>query len=207
MHIKISMRKKKEISMNHCLSLILMHLFISVHVYRPCKTHMTAFSKNDNKNFLRRQCCVEGIDAGINCFDSPKISPVSRPKQNKERKTSKTDAKITRSQRLLNTLGIIAKTLRHPCLSLSHAHPRHGEKTIWRGLRWTGARASLATQTAACAGATWEMHRDGCTGCVGSARKQTQTDPRDAREHARTHAQQQTRRRQRASLMQKNNAL
>lgn len=35
--------------MNHCLFLILMHLFISVHVYRPCKAHMTAFSKNDNK--------------------------------------------------------------------------------------------------------------------------------------------------------------
>lgn len=49
MHIKISMREKKKISMNHCLFLILMHLFISVHVYRPCKVHMTAFSKNDNK--------------------------------------------------------------------------------------------------------------------------------------------------------------
>lgn len=80
-------------------------------------------TKSKKTNFLRRQCCVEGIDAGINCFDSPKISPVSRPKQNKERKTSKTDVKITRSQRLLNTLGIIAvKTLRHLCLSLSHTH-------------------------------------------------------------------------------------
>lgn len=139
--------------MNHCLFLILMHLFISMHAY---------WWQQKAKNKLSQTAgCVEGIDAGINCFDSPKISPVSRPKQNKERKTSKTDVKITRSQRLLNMLGIIAKTLRHLCLSLalSHTHPRYGDRTIWRGLRWTGAWASLVPQTAACARATWEMQR------------------------------------------------
>lgn len=72
--------------MNHCLFLILMHLFISMHVHRPCKAHMTACSKNDNKkqNFLRRQAVLKELTQGSTVLILPKY-----PQSHGQNKTKK----------------------------------------------------------------------------------------------------------------------